>query len=355
MNKTNKTIYSIILILMLVSIFLFYQFSDELDENSQEKLMDQYKLNMCGTLNENNFKSAYKQKIHKIIAFQSDNRDLVNVNVNPYKVRPGDNMNITAEIECPNSRVELVEAIMPYEGGVDLIKFNFSNSSQNKEIWKSKWRVHDTITALYKSSINVVCTNGEEYSDYFYWYDPVYYRVNSGETKKIDEHGICKEVTNGGSKDIFIPTKTQAEWESFINNAPSEISLSECGISVRIECSATSDWGFCRIIDSTTNCIVSHINGDGTDYVDLVSGRKYYAAGSQGDFGSLELQVGSRRAFSYSSCGGVENCRKETFTVDSSGNVNMGYLVCCTSRCWYGGRDRCDDCLPCTYSGCEGG
>ena len=46
-----------------------------------------------------------------------------------------------------------------------------------------------------------------------------YYRIDFGQTATIDEWGICKNITRTSSGDIFIPTRTQAEWEAFIDNA----------------------------------------------------------------------------------------------------------------------------------------
>lgn len=55
-----------------------------------------------------------------------------------------------------------------------------------------------------------------------------YHRINSGQTAIIDEWGICKNVARTSSGDIFIPTKTQAEWEAFINNATG-VNIANCG------------------------------------------------------------------------------------------------------------------------------
>lgn len=55
-----------------------------------------------------------------------------------------------------------------------------------------------------------------------------YYRINSGDGQLIDEHNQCRIVSNGGSNDIFVPTKTSQEWEDFRNNAPGSISFSSC-------------------------------------------------------------------------------------------------------------------------------
>ena len=47
---------------------------------------------------------------------------------------------------------------------------------------------------------------------------------NNGQAVEIDEHNICKTFTNKSPVNVFIPTKTSAEWQSAINNASSNIS-----------------------------------------------------------------------------------------------------------------------------------
>lgn len=44
----------------------------------------------------------------------------------------------------------------------------------------------------------------------------------------ISEHGICETVTNNSGEMIFIPTKTPKEWESFIGNLPSGVTMLAC-------------------------------------------------------------------------------------------------------------------------------
>lgn len=53
------------------------------------------------------------------------------------------------------------------------------------------------------------------------------YKVDSGQNKKVDCHGVCKNVKNNNSSDIFVPTRTSNEWSAFRSNA-SNVSLSSC-------------------------------------------------------------------------------------------------------------------------------
>ena len=58
------------------------------------------------------------------------------------------------------------------------------------------------------------------------------YQVNVSQTVEIDEHGVCKDVTNDSAAlDVFVPTKTAAEWEAFRNNPPTGVSLADCVVA----------------------------------------------------------------------------------------------------------------------------
>ncbi len=54
--------------------------------------------------------------------------------------------------------------------------------------------------------------------------------------RKIDAHGICKNVQATDGKQYFVPTKSANEWNSFINGASSGVSLSECNSLSLKEC-----------------------------------------------------------------------------------------------------------------------
>jgi hypothetical protein len=40
----------------------------------------------------------------------------------------------------------------------------------------------------------------------------------------------CKGITNSESNDIFVPTKTDAEWDAFLANKPASVTIGDCGI-----------------------------------------------------------------------------------------------------------------------------
>lgn len=61
------------------------------------------------------------------------------------------------------------------------------------------------------------------------------FTINSGASLKIDQHGICRKVVNGGIDGIMVPTLTAVEWHdgqgSFLLNISDmdNVSVSSCG------------------------------------------------------------------------------------------------------------------------------
>jgi hypothetical protein len=54
------------------------------------------------------------------------------------------------------------------------------------------------------------------------------FKVDSLAEASIDAHGTCKKVTNSGTNAIFVPTRTAAEWASFLANLPAGTSVADC-------------------------------------------------------------------------------------------------------------------------------
>jgi len=53
-----------------------------------------------------------------------------------------------------------------------------------------------------------------------------HYRINPGKTMKIDEWGECRMVKNqSGYPAVFIPTRTQTEWDQFRIYHPSHVHI----------------------------------------------------------------------------------------------------------------------------------
>lgn len=61
------------------------------------------------------------------------------------------------------------------------------------------------------------------------------YSVAASATQMITEHSQCRQVTNGLSKSLFVPTKTAAEWTRFRDNPPAGVTLSSCGFTESFE------------------------------------------------------------------------------------------------------------------------
>lgn len=53
------------------------------------------------------------------------------------------------------------------------------------------------------------------------------YGVASAQLVRIDEHGVCKNVTNNHAQSIFVPTKTAVEWSTFRSNA-TQVTIADC-------------------------------------------------------------------------------------------------------------------------------
>ena len=86
-----------------------------------------------------------------------------------------------------------------------------------------------------------------------------YYRINNGNTQQINKFFPCKIVTNNCGTDIFVPTKTQGEWDSFVNNAPNGVSVFDCQDEPSLNCSAYDGMGeasciCCDPVNWTGNC-----------------------------------------------------------------------------------------------------
>ncbi|WP_173202613.1 Hint domain-containing protein [Sphingopyxis sp. BSNA05] len=93
-----------------------------------------------------------------------------------------------------------------------------------------------------------------------------FYLLPSGQQAVIDEHGICRVVTNTTAKTIYIPTKSAAEWSSFYTTASGSVTAPACagctldganvahGASRTFYLSTRSCYGTCGAISQTRNC-----------------------------------------------------------------------------------------------------
>src|SRR4051812_11314320 len=78
------------------------------------------------------------------------------------------------------------------------------------------------------------------------------YSINSGSNTSITECGTCKNIFNGTSKRIFIPTKTTAEWTAMRANPPTGVIVSSCTTCTYIPTVMSAD-GTCTAPASCTN------------------------------------------------------------------------------------------------------
>lgn len=66
------------------------------------------------------------------------------------------------------------------------------------------------------------------------------YRINTGATSTVDEHGTCQKVTNGCAKNILVPTNIPASWSAFRSNKPGCVTLGPCAVD-----GGWSEWSAC--------------------------------------------------------------------------------------------------------------
>lgn len=100
------------------------------------------------------------------------------------------------------------------------------------------------------------------------------YVVAAGAQEAIVEHGECRFVNNGAAQAIFIPTRSAAEWSSFYNNAPPNVTVTNCascnldGVDVAHGGSATFYMsvrpcnGSCGAISQVRTCFNGTLDGD---------------------------------------------------------------------------------------------
>lgn len=81
-----------------------------------------------------------------------------------------------------------------------------------------KLRVHTAIFLIVLFSFSIVYAVGAISTGF---------RANDS-SQTIDAHNFCKKVRKTSGDDVFVPTKTSAEWSAFMSNKPDNIELSSC-------------------------------------------------------------------------------------------------------------------------------
>ena len=177
------------------------------------------------------------------------------------------------------------------------------------------------------------------------------YQLSPGETINIDVHDESRSLTNNGSNTYFIPTRTAAEWTSFINNAPTDIS-----IVVDIDCAGTpfgtnweSDCGCVPASNDGNDCDDCNNIPDGIAYLDNCNncvagdtGITACTADCSGTWG------GSATTDACGECGGTNTeCLSNGITCSAD-------VQCSSDYCYYGccgGSSYIDACGVCGGSG----
>lgn len=79
------------------------------------------------------------------------------------------------------------------------------------------------------------------------------YRVSKATPQTITAHGTCAKVTNNHASnlDVFIPTQTAAEWQSFRDHPPAGVSLTSCATEIPIS-GTQSNANLCTLAGNPT-------------------------------------------------------------------------------------------------------
>ena len=198
-----------------------------------------------------------------------------------------------------------------------------------------------------------------------------YYRVYKGQTTRIMEHNICRNVKNNSTtNDVFVPTKTLSEWTSLHNWTPNHIYLTSCTSACTNDCSYSgqtetqcsgnytqkrtcgyydsdtcldwSSWSNVTNCDSSDGCI-------GTTY------RDYYCSGTTCNYNDIsnssECGVTCRGACALTGpdagrcdaeCGASSQCDGvAAHTSWSSGSTCYACGFCSPDDCAAGASDNC--------------
>lgn len=77
---------------------------------------------------------------------------------------------------------------------------------------------------IYSFLISLFCVTVVISADYY-----VLGAAGSGsEFLTVNEHGLCKDLENTTGNVIFIPTRSHAEWNSFVSTPPPGVTIYNC-------------------------------------------------------------------------------------------------------------------------------
>jgi hypothetical protein len=163
--------------------------------------------------------------------------------------------------------------------------------------------------------------------------------INHGATNEVNAHSVCRNVSNNSGGNLFIPTNSAAEWQSFYNNPPAGVSLGGCvshctgtpwgtvnhGSSV----TAWNAWSSCGgCASQTRTCSMGTLSGT---YVATSCNNASCAACSLPWGGSIAHGASVTAWNTSASCGG---CASQTRTC-SNGTLSGSYgsASCNNSSC----------------------
>jgi hypothetical protein len=67
---------------------------------------------------------------------------------------------------------------------------------------------------------------------------------------RIDEHEICRNVVNSGSKELMVPYKTKEEWCSFLKASLKDVTITKCQVC---------HWNYCSNGQGRVECNDYHV------------------------------------------------------------------------------------------------
>jgi len=160
------------------------------------------------------------------------------------------------------------------------------------------------------------------------------YRANSGTATFVDPASDTdRKVVNESGNDYFVPTKTDAEWNAFVNNLPAGVSLcnstylNACGTGGEYNCAGTCIGGTCPAGTYAHYC--KECDGSGgfdaiaddnyCDDVNCDTENYYYTSGSPSPTGTNYCYYRDYSDITTNRCEGENNC-KETNDCNSYSN-----------------------------------
>ncbi|MEY4615195.1 MAG: Synechococcus phage [Pseudomonadota bacterium] len=165
------------------------------------------------------------------------------------------------------------------------------------------------------------------------------YNLANGATQDINECNICARVTNNVGAALFIPTKTTAEWQAFLTNKPSGVTLGCCWSSMSFTSSGNqtftppakyfpSGYNYC------TQVHVVVVGGGG-------AGNNYYGSGGGGGALAYKNNITVSPGQSYTVTVGAGGTGGTSYTVQANSGGSSSFSngsITVTAGGGYGGQ-----------------